>query len=63
METVFKLIKIHLCETKMSIMRVGSRTPATSKIIDNCDSCYRMEAVKIVLKSSILDIAVVLDPV
>ena len=34
----------------MPIMRVGYRTPATSKTIDNCDSCYRMEAVKNSLK-------------
>ena len=28
----FKLIKNQLCEAKMSVMRVGSRTPATSKM-------------------------------
>ena len=28
----FKLIKIQLCKQKMSVMRVGSRTPATSKL-------------------------------
>ena len=28
----FKLIKIQLCKAKMSIMRVGSRNMATSKI-------------------------------
>ena len=28
----FKLTKIQLCKAKMSVMRVGSRTPATSKI-------------------------------
>ena len=29
---VFKLIKIQLCEAKISITRVGLRTPATSKM-------------------------------
>ena len=28
----FRLIKIHLCEAKTIVMRVGSRTPATSKM-------------------------------
>ena len=28
----FKLIKIKLCKAKMSVMRVGSRTSATSKL-------------------------------
>ena len=28
----FKLIKIQLCKAKMSVMRVGSRTSATSKL-------------------------------
>ena len=30
--TGFKLIKIQLCKAKGSVMRVGSRTPATSKV-------------------------------
>ena len=28
----FKLIKIQLSKAKMSVMRIGSRTPATSKM-------------------------------
>ena len=28
----FKLIKIHPCKAEVSVMRVGSRTPATSKM-------------------------------
>ena len=28
----FKLIKTQLCEVKMSVMRAGSRMPATSKM-------------------------------
>ena len=28
----FKLIKIQLCKAKVSVMRVGSRTPAISKM-------------------------------
>ena len=28
----FKLIKVQLCKEKISVMRVGSRTPVTSKM-------------------------------
>ena len=42
----FKLIKIQLCKAKMSVMRVGSRTLATSKIEFFVAIIKKIEAVK-----------------
>ena len=58
----FKLIKIQLREVKMSVMRGGSRTPATFKMIFVA-IVKEWKLSKIVTNSSILDVTVVQDPV
>ena len=58
-----KLIRIHLCKAKMSVMRVGLRTNATSKMELFVTIVAEWKLSKIVLKSSISDVAVVLGSV
>ena len=52
----FKLIKIQLCKEKVSVMRVGSRTPATSKTVFFVAVIKKWKFLNIVSKSSILDV-------
>ena len=52
----FKLIKIQLSKAKVSVMRVGSRTPATSKIEFFVAIVKKWKLLNIVPKSSILDV-------
>ena len=59
----FKLIKIQLCEAKMSVMRAGSKAPATSRIEIFVTIVKEWKLSKIVTNSSILDVTVALDPV
>ena len=54
----FKLIKIQLCKAKVSDMRVGSRTPATSKMEFFVALIKKWKVLNIVPKSSILDVTV-----
>ena len=51
-----KLIKIQLCKAKVYVMRVGSRTPATSKIEFFVAIVKKWKLLNIVPKSSILDV-------
>ena len=51
----FKLIKIQLCKAKMSVMRVGSRTPATSKMEFFVAIIKNWKLLNTVPKSFILD--------
>ena len=59
----FKLIKIQLREAKMSVIGVGLRTLATSEKEIFVTIVKEWKLSKIVTISSILDVAVVLDPV
>ena len=59
----FKLIKIPLCEAKMSVLRAGSRASATSKTETFVTIVKEWKLSKIVTNSSILDVTVALDPV
>ena len=52
----FKLIKIQLCNVKVSVMRVGSRTPAISKIKFFVAIIKRWMLLNIVPKSSTLGV-------
>ena len=52
----FKLIKIQLCKTKISVMRVGSRRPAISKIDFFGAIIKKWKLLNAVPKSSILDV-------
>ena len=52
----FKLIKIQLCKAKVSVMRVGSRMPATSKMEFFVRIIKKWKLLNIVPKSSILDV-------
>ena len=61
-KTGFKLIKIQFCEAKMSVMRFRSTTPSTSKMLTFVTIVEEWKLSKIVTNSSILDVAVVLDP-
>ena len=58
----FKLIKIQLYTAKMSVVRVGSRTPATSKMIFLV-IVKEWKLSIIVTNSSVLDVTMVLDTV
>ena len=62
-KTGLKFIKIQHCKAKMSVMKVGSRTPATSKMEVFVTVVNKWMLSKIVTKSSILDVTVVLNPV
>ena len=53
-----KLIKIQLCEAKMFVMRVGSKTLATSKMEIFVIVVKEWKLSKIVINSSILDVTV-----
>ena len=52
----FKLIQIQLCKAKMSVMRIGSRTPATSKMEFFATIIKKQKLLNTVPKSSILDV-------
>ena len=52
----FKLTKIQLCKAKMSVMRIGSRTPATSKMEFFAAIIKKQKLLNTALKSSILDV-------
>ena len=52
----FKLIKIQLCKAKVSDMRVGSRTPAASKMEFFVALIKKWKLLNIVPKSSNLDV-------
>ena len=52
----FKLIKIQLCKAKVSVMRVGSRTAATSKMEFFVQIIKKWKLLNIVPKSYILDV-------
>ena len=52
----FKFIKIQLCKANVSEMRVGSRTPATSKMEFFVAIIKKWKLLNIVPKSSILDV-------
>ena len=52
----FKLIKIQLCKTKISVMRVGSTTHATSKMEFFVAIIKKWNLLNTVPKSSILDV-------
>ena len=54
----FKLIKIQLCKAKMSVMRVGSRAPATSKMEFFVTIIKKQNLLNTVPKSSILDVTI-----
>ena len=60
-----KLIKIQLCEAKMSVVvvRVRSRTPATSKMEIFVTIFKEKKLSKIVINSIILDVTDVRSPV
>ena len=53
----FKLIKTQLCKAKMSVMRVGFRTTATSKMEFFVVITKKYKQLNTVPKSSILDVA------
>ena len=59
----FTLIKIQLCEVKVFLMRIGPKTPATSKLGIFMTIVKEWKLSKIVINSSILDATLVLDPV
>ena len=52
----FKLIKIQPCKAKMFVMRIGSRTPATSKIEFFAAIIKKQKLLSTAPKSSILDV-------
>ena len=52
----FKLIKIQLCKAKVSVMRVGSRMPATSKMELFVAIIKKRKLLNIVAKSFNLDV-------
>ena len=52
----FKLIKVQVCKTKVSVMKVRSRRPATSKIEFFVAVIKIWMLLSIVPKSSILDL-------
>ena len=59
----FRLIKIQLRETKISVVKVGLRTLATSEMEIFLTIAKEWKLSKIVTNSLILDVKVVLDPV
>ena len=59
----FNLIKIQLCEAKMSLMRVGLMMPATSKMEIFVIIVEEQKLSKTVINSAILEAIVVLDSV
>ena len=63
MEIGFKLIKSQLCEAKWSVMKVGSKVSAASKMELLVTIFKDWKLLKIVTKGSILDVTKVLDPV
>ena len=52
----FKLIKIQLRKAKVSVMRIGFRTPATTKMEFFIAIIKKWKLLNIVPKSSILDV-------
>ena len=52
----FKLTKIQLCKAKVPVMRVESRTPATSRMEFFMAIIKKWKLLNIVPKSSILDV-------
>ena len=50
------MIKIQLCKAKVSAMRVGTRTPATSKVEFFVAIIKEWRLLNVIPKSSILDV-------
>ena len=57
----FKLFQIQLCEVKTSVMKIGWKTPATSKMEIFVATAEERQLSKIVTNSSVFDVTVVLD--